>query len=311
MHRQAVHRGRVSYEPNSLGGGCPFQAGSAGFTSFPQPVEGDKVRAKPEKFAEHYAQARMFWNSQSTAEQRHIIKAFRFELTRVQTPAIRERVVSLLANVDEFLAGSVAEGLGFAVPDPAPEIGPVVRPVYAPSPALSLTAYPGDGSIRTRRIAILTTDGVDVAALSRICDVLLQQGAVPRVLAPTLGAVKGAGGKPAGGWQADITIEAAPSALYDALIIAPGEASTTSLCENGLAVEFVKDQYRHCKPILVIDTGADLLDRAGLPAVLPTGDADFSLINVSADQLDEGLAQFIQAVGGPRELDRETDPPVV
>src|SRR5262249_49345064 len=29
MHRQAIHRGRVAYEPNSLGGGCPFQAGAA------------------------------------------------------------------------------------------------------------------------------------------------------------------------------------------------------------------------------------------------------------------------------------------
>ena len=311
MHRQAVHRGRVSYEPNSLGGGCPFQAGAAGFTSFPQPVEGDKVRAKPEKFAEHYAQAKLFWSSQSAAEQRHIIKAFRFELTRVQTPAIRQRVVSLLANVDDLLAESVAEGLGFDVPDPAPDVGPVVKPVYAPSPALSLTAYPGDGSIRTRRIAILASDGVDVEALSKICDVLLQQGAVPRVLGSKLGAIKGADGKAASGWQADVTIEAAPSALYDALIVAPGDASTVSLCENGLAIEFVKDQYRHCKPILVIDGGADLLDRAGLPAVLPTGDPDFSLINVSPDQLDEGLAQFIQALGGPRELDRETDPPVV
>ena len=36
MHRQAIHRGRVSYEPNSLGGGCPFQAGSAGLRLVPR-----------------------------------------------------------------------------------------------------------------------------------------------------------------------------------------------------------------------------------------------------------------------------------
>ncbi|MBV8623798.1 MAG: catalase, partial [Herbaspirillum sp.] len=76
MHRQTIHRGRVAYEPNSLGGGCPFQAGAAGFHSFPQPVEGDKIRAKPEKFAEHYAQARLFWESQTLAEQLHIVNAF-------------------------------------------------------------------------------------------------------------------------------------------------------------------------------------------------------------------------------------------
>ena len=85
MHRQAIPRGRVAYEPNSLGGGCPFQAGVQGFMSFPQPSEGDKVRGKPEKFAEHYNQATLFWESQTDVEKLHIIRAFRFELTKVQT----------------------------------------------------------------------------------------------------------------------------------------------------------------------------------------------------------------------------------
>jgi catalase len=127
-------------------------------------------------------------------------------------------------------------------------------------------------------------------------------------VAPKLGAVKGSGNAD---WQADVTLAAAPSALYDAVIVPPGDVSIASLCGNGLAVEFIKDQYRHCKPILVLDTGADLLDRAELPALLPTGEPDFSRINAAADQLDEALATFVQALAGPRELDRETDPPVV
>jgi catalase len=64
----------VAYEPNSLAGGCPFQRGAAGgFTSFPDPTPEDKVRGKPEKFAEHYAQAGLFYRSQSPVEQAHII----------------------------------------------------------------------------------------------------------------------------------------------------------------------------------------------------------------------------------------------
>src|SRR5262245_42842069 len=104
FHRQAIARGRVAYEPNSLGGGCPFQAGKAGFMSFPEPMQEDKVRAKPEKFAEHYNQATLFWESQSDVEKQHIIRAFRFELTKVQVVAVRERVVSQLRNVAEELA---------------------------------------------------------------------------------------------------------------------------------------------------------------------------------------------------------------
>src|SRR5581483_4173501 len=104
MHRQAIHRGRVAYEPNSLGGGCPFQAGMAGFTSFREPIQADKLRGHPERFADHYTQARLFWNSQTAVEQAHILRGFRFELSRVQVPAIRRRVVSMLANVDGTLA---------------------------------------------------------------------------------------------------------------------------------------------------------------------------------------------------------------
>ena len=46
MHRQAIPRGRVAYEPNSLGGGCPYQAGTMGFMSFPQEIEEHKVRGE-------------------------------------------------------------------------------------------------------------------------------------------------------------------------------------------------------------------------------------------------------------------------
>src|SRR6186713_2546531 len=91
MHRQSIPRGRVAYEPNSLGSGCPYQAGTMGFMSFPEQTEEHKVRGKPEKFAEHYNQATLFFNSQSDIEQEHIVRGFRFELTKVQVTAVRRR----------------------------------------------------------------------------------------------------------------------------------------------------------------------------------------------------------------------------
>jgi len=183
MHRQAIHRGRVNYEPNSLGGSCPFQAGQMGFTSFPEHISEDKVRGKPEKFAEHYAQARMFFDSQSKVEQAHIAHAFRFELSRVQTPAVRARVLANLANVDAMLAASVAEGLGMALPDASPLASTLPQPNYAPSPALSLLARPGASGITTRRVEILVGDGVDGAGVQNAYAVLRTAGAVPRLVA--------------------------------------------------------------------------------------------------------------------------------
>ena len=108
IHRRAIPRGKVAYEPNSLAGGCPFQAGMRGFVPFPAPVFEDKVRGKPEKFADHFTQARLFWESQSVVEQNHIVSAYRFELTKVSVQAIRERVISMLVNVAPELAERVA-----------------------------------------------------------------------------------------------------------------------------------------------------------------------------------------------------------
>ena len=62
------------------------------------------MRGKAERFADHYTQATLFWNSQTDVEKQHIISAFRFELSRVQTPAVRERMVSGLMNVAPELA---------------------------------------------------------------------------------------------------------------------------------------------------------------------------------------------------------------
>src|SRR5690606_4065113 len=169
FHRQAINRGRVNYEPNSLAGGCPFQAGMAGFVSFPQPVHEDKLRGKPEKFADHYSQAKLFWRSQTPIEKRHIINAFRFELSRVQTNFVRERIVSMLRNVDDELAASLAAGLGMPLPEPQPRVlDEVVESEVDTSDALSLFTRPGDGMVRGLRVALLVGDGIDADAMRAV-----------------------------------------------------------------------------------------------------------------------------------------------
>ena len=309
FHRQALNRGRVAYEPNSLGGGCPFQAGMRGFTSFPQPTEGDKVRGKPEKFAEHYAQARLFWESQTPIEQAHIVRGFRFELTRVQTPAIRERMVASLANVSDRLAQRVADGLGIAVPAALPKVRESPpQPEVERSPALSLTARPGDGSIAGRRIAILVEDGLDAAGATAVHEALTRAGAVPRFVGARLGTVEGAGGETI---EVDVTLEAAPSVLFDALVVPDGDAAIETLRSAGQAVEFVKDQYRHCKPMLVLGAGGALLSKAGVPSVLPGGAPDPGIVSVKAKGAAPPIEAFIAALAKHRHFERQIDPPPV
>jgi catalase len=301
MHRQTINRGRVSYEPNSLAGGCPFQAGGRGFVSFPQPVEEDKVRGKPEKFADHYSQAALFYNSQTPIEQAHIVRAYRFELTKVQVPAIRERVVSQLVNVNADLARRVADGLGIPVPKAQPALMPVnPRAEVKKSPTLSLFARPGAGGIKTRRIAILVADGADEEALSALHEALVEAGAVPRYVGTRLGRV--------GDIDIEVTLETAPSVLFDAVVLPGGEAAN-ALSKLGQALEFVKDQYRHCKTILALDSGERLLEAAGIPDKLPDGKPDPGIVH-SPDAAD-AAPKFIAAIARHRHFERQTDPPRV
>jgi len=309
MHRQAINRGRVSYEPNSLGGGCPFQAGAAGFLSFPEPREQDdhKVRGKADRFADHYTQATLFWNSQTDVEKQHIINAFRFELSRVQTPAVRERMVSGLMNVATELAESVAAGLGIReMPAPMPKV--LTRDVKAEvsvSKSLSLFARPGDGSIRARRVAILVADGCkgNVVALA---DRLTSEGAVPRFVSMTLGSVQPSDGKAI---EVDVSLEATPAVLYDALALPDGAAAVAALRADGRTLEFIKDQYRHCKPILAFGAGEQLLSACGIDRTLPDGKQDPGVL--VASDTKARLDDFVAAIGAHRHFARETDPPRV
>jgi catalase len=293
----------VNYEPNSLGGGCPFQAGKAGFNSFPERfTTEDKVRGNPELFAEHYGQARLFFHSQTPAEQAHIANAFRFELTRVQTPAVRQRILALLANVDDALVAKVAEGLGMEVPAPLPRAFDGEVPDYIPSPALSLLSRPGETGIKTRRVAILVAPGVDGAQVNQLYAALLTDGAVPRLVGSMLGKVKAADGS---ALDVEISLEAGPSVMYDGMIVPDGAAAADALARNAHAIDFIREQYRHCKPILVLGGGANLLAKAMIPTVLPDGSVDPALL------VDGTLDAFAAALAGHRAFVRETDPPMV
>jgi catalase len=314
MHRQAIHRGRVAYEPNSLAGGCPFQAGAAqGFMSVARRLDAkessDKVRIKPEKFADHYTQARLFFESQTEVEKAHIGNAFRFELSKVTVPAIRQRVVASLLNAAPDLAQRVAQDLGMELPAPLPKaLETPATPEVEASPALSLMARPGDGGIRTRKVAVLIDHGVEGASLQKLISSLVAAGAIPRLIAARLGTYVGAGGEK---FEADATMENSPGFLFDALVLPDGAKAVEALDADAHTLEFLRDQYWHCKTILVLGASEALLAEAQIPLTMPDGAVDPGLILADAAGADEGIASFITAMGAHRHFGRENDPPKV
>jgi catalase len=317
LHRQAIFRGRVSYEPNSLAGGCPFQAGAEqGFVSVPARIRADedqgKVRAKPEKFADHYTQATLFFESQTPVEKDHIANAFRFELSKVTVPAIRERTVAMLRNASEELALKVAQGLGMTtLPEPLPlALAEPATPEVLKSPALSLLARPGTAPLRGRKVALLVGPGVEAEALLQIQAALLEQGAIGRLVGPRIGPFPTASGDVV---NADASLENEPGFLFDALVLPDGAEAVAALAQDGHTAEFIKDQFRHCKTILVLGASQALLTKAGVPASMDKSQAQGGTGLIVAQGGDAAAATeaFLAALAKHRHFGREMDPPLV
>jgi len=310
--RQTINRGKVAYEPNSIGGGCPMQASSlaGGFTTFAERLEGTKIRARSEKFFDHFSQATLFFRSQSAPEQDHIVEALRFELGKVERLPIRQRMVALLNLVDKELAARVAEGLGFreipalelpinrSIPgdgDPADFESRTIGGDQGESPALSM-ANTIKNTVATRKVAILAADGVDTASLKQMKDALERAGAAGKIVAPRLGVLQGADGDEV---LIDFSLLTTASVLFDAVYVPGGARSVEALLEERDAVEFVTEAYRHSKPIAATSEGVDLL--RACPKVLGPDDGSVEGVIVSNEQASSALiGDFLNAIAQHR-----------
>ena len=316
--RQTVNRGQTSYEPNSLRGGCPFQAGMdvSGFASYTERIDAEKIRQRNPKFHDHFSQATLFYNSQTEVEKGHIIRALRFELGKVETLPIRERMLGLLAQVDGGLAESVAAGLGLKVPrklekplnlsvpadvDPKKVQPKRVEQSIHESPALRQIDnpnFPGN-TVKTRKIAVLLADGFNDEAVAEMSKALLTAGAAPKLIAPRLGVVSGAKGTEL---KVDFSFLTAASVLFDAVYIPGGEASVNALTGEQEAVEFVQEAFKHCKTIAAFEEGTNFLTTA---LAGKKTNPDPGLIANRDQAIAKTADQFIKAIAKHKHWKRE------
>jgi catalase len=252
-------KGRVNYEPNSWGIG-PRESPTLGFRSVPEKVSGPKLRVRAELFADHYSQARQFYVSQTEIEQTHIKDAFVFELSKVETPAIRARMVSHLLNVDEALAKKVAEGLGMKDLPTAAEPARPVKKDLPSSPALSIISN-GPEDFRGRKLGVLVSDGVDAPLLAALQEATAAEGGMIEIVAPTVGGLTASDGKAI---LAKQKINGGPSVLYDAIVVIPSAEGAALLAREATAKDFVSDAFAHAKFIAYSEAAKPLLQRAGV-----------------------------------------------
>ncbi len=263
-----VPKGRANYEPNSLDMAGevtgPRECPVTGFETHPgradEQEQGDKLRLRPESFADHYSQARMFYRSLAEAEQAHVAFALVFELSKVGLEHIRERTVANLVNVDPDLAQRVADGIGMPVPAASKAAAEVQD--FDLSPALRIIDGPLEPQdIVGRSIAILVADGSDAAAVAKMTKAIEGAGARAVIVAPKVGGAKMSDGSLL---KADAQLAGYPSVMADAVVIALSEEGTAMLLKEGAAVQFVMDAFAHLKAIAASDAAQPLLDKAGV-----------------------------------------------
>jgi len=262
--QMAVPKGRANYEPNSLAKageeGGAREDPEKGYKTFPAEEQGQKLRIRPESFADHYSQARLFFRSMDPAEQAHIASALVFELSKVSLEHIRVQVMANLRNVDETLAQRVADGLAMDLPEASNTAAPVLD--MEPSPALRIIRGPRElHTLEGKTVGILIADGTDAGELSTLKDAIKAAGGNAMTIAPKVGAVPLSDGSKV---AADAQLFGQPSVTVDACaVILSGEAAA-KLVKEGAAVQWVMDAFGHLKAIGANAAAQPLLDKAGV-----------------------------------------------
>ena len=322
LHQHTINKGGVSYSPNSIGGGCPYQAmmSQGGFTSYAEKIDAKKVRERSRSFFDHYSQARLFFNSQSEPEQMHIIKALTFELGKVNRKEIKLRLLRQLNQIDNYLATEVAYGIGLQVPADSDE--PLNAGVPADADVAAYQPYKAESSvaksdalsmkntikntIKTRKIAFLTADGVSDSSVMTMKAALEKAGAMAKIIAPRGGFVSSESGKQI---PVDESYLTAASVLYDAVYVPGGAASVATLAADADAIHFLNEAFKHCKAIAADSDAMDALAVTYFASKLPDNNTDNMvtregvIIGSDVKQMSE---PFIEAIAQHRFWERET-----
>ena len=257
MHQMSIPRGQASYQPNSIDQNWPTETAPAahdgGFESYQERIDGKKIRARSDSFSDHFSQARLYYQSLAPHEQKHVVDAYTFELSKVQRLHIREREVQqILSHIDLDLAQQVGKNLGIEVTASKQ----VMRTSSVTKSAkLSFEAFvPTD--IKARKIAVLVHDKVNQASIDAIQKWAKAEHAVAHILTPTPAPViNHQHGKVASnGMQ-----KAEPSIAYDAVIVVDGD-NDAEVKQDGVTKHYILEAYKHLKPIVFLGTKKNLLE---------------------------------------------------
>jgi catalase len=321
--RYTINKGRVAYAPASLDGHSPDEVyNQQGFHSYEQRVNGPKVRVRSESFADHYGQARLFWNSMTAVEKKHIIMALQFELSKVDTKAVRQRMLERLAEINDVLAAEVGYALGEKMQGSS-QNGAMAMDMEHLANALSPTSASGgvtktsglsqeEGQPQTpkgRKVAILAAPGVAAADVELVQKALQAAGATADVIGPHLGPLDGTDG--AGSVEATKTYANSGSVQFDAVFVPGGKAGSAALQKNADALLFINEAYKHGKPIGAVGEGVRVVEAT--PVGQPPKGKSPTTVGLFLDEKSQqqSVTAFVQALAQHRFRNRADQQQVV
>jgi catalase len=252
--------GRVTYSPSSLAEDTPRQAPHRGLSTFDEPTDGNKLRVRPESFADHFSQAHQFFYSQTEPEQNHIVSAFIFELSKVETSTVRERMVAQLANVDSKIAQRVANGLGLTGKISLAATTVKARQDLKISPALSILGKAKE-TLQGRKVGCLVADGTDGKLVAQLKSAATKAKANFAIVAPKVGGAVTADGQLL---PADFQLAGGSSVLFDTVFVALSTEAASQLSAEAAAIAWVHDAFSHCKVIGSTNEAQPLLEAGGV-----------------------------------------------
>lgn len=255
--RQRIDVDQVSYHKNSLANNTPATSTpeEGGYTHYQEKVEGRVIQARSDSFKDFFSQARLFWNSMSPVEKKHITDAFNFEVGKVKSRSVRQQVVDMFVKVDKQLATEIADYVGVNRPR-----GTNVD-VSESSPALSqenTNFYPF-----SLRVAVLIGNDFNGKEVKNVIEMFQQYGVFYDFVGERIGIITGDDGTRI---ETNETFITTNPTLFDALYVVGGSADDQEKFDEEIYT-YINEAYKQYKPIGVATT-ANNFDIEAAPGVV-------------------------------------------
>jgi len=322
--RHRITPGKINYWPNRHEAVPPAKPSEGGYVDYPEKIVAMKQRLHSVKFAEHFAQAQVFYNSLSNIEKNHLTKAISFEFDHCDDPVVYNRMVERLADIDLGLAQAVAEKAGASNPTKAGRPNPGLT-----AKGLSVMDFTPEAlglapTIASRMVAILIADGFNYTEYEAVKAALSAAGAFCFTIGPKRQPISPSGGGK--GVSPEHHFEGMRSTAFDTIYI-PGGEHIATLRKQGRVIHWIREAFGHLKAIgatgeavtlvreacnvegMLFSSGADVVDSYGVVTAGGVGDGPSSV--KEGLNMVKGAKHFVDAyafnIAQHRNFQRELD----